>query len=312
VAAGDTTELLADIRERGSLPSEDLRYTDAKLLTAATKELRDSVAPLLHSTRAEHMVYSYESSVTAGTATVRIPPRALGGGGLREVRWQPASSNRSLSLVEVSADRAHEWEQASGTPSHYYLRNASVVLLPTPDAAGTLHMPYYARPLTLTTTNSASVNAAADVGTGDGGGVELSFSGDVSATYPVGAVVDVVRATPVFETLASAAVTVSTYIVDDDETRITLAVAADVEAGDWLCAGGVCPVVQAPLELHGLLAARTVRRVLKAAGDARWQDYEPDVAELTATALQWLSPRNSGASQSHSPANPGLLFGVIR
>lgn len=308
MAAGDTTELLADIRERGSLPSDDLRYTDAKLLTAATKELREGVAPLLHSTRAEHMVYTYEASVTAGTSTVRIPPRALGGGGLREVRWQPASSNRSLSLVEVSADRAHEWEQASGTPSHYYMRNASVVLLPTPDAAGTLHMPYYARPNALVATSStnAFTKAGANGGTVDG---------DVTATYAVGTSVDVVRATPGFETLiAGAMVTSATYDGDSDETEIVFSLDfEESQPGDLLLStAGNASVVQAPLELHGLLAARTVRRVLKAAGDPRWQDYEADVAELTATALQWLTPRNSGASQSHSPAGPGLLFGVIR
>lgn len=299
MAAGDTTELLADVRERGSIGSDDLRFTDAKLLTAATKELREGVAPLLHAARSEHGVYAYSTSVAASTSTVRIPPRALGGGGLREVRWQSASATRSTPLVEVSADRAHEWEEATGTPSNYYVRNASVVLLPTPDAAGTLHMPYYSRPNTLVATSSAwQVTAIA--------GEEMTLS---AASCP--ATVDVVRGTPGFETLASdtAVTTVSASVRSFTSTT---AAAVGVAVGDWLCTAGESPVVQAPLELHGLLAARTVRRVLKAAGDVRWQDYEADVAELTALAQQWLSPRNSGASQAAAPAQSGLMWGLIR
>lgn len=305
MALGDTTELLDDIRNRGSIPAADLRFPDASLLAAATRELREGVAPLVHSAKAEHMVYGYEVAVTAGVGTYRIPPRALGGGGLRDVTWQQTGSNIQASLREIPASEAPAWSDSTGMPTVYYVRNYSVVLLPTPNAVGTLRMPYYARPNKLVALAAAfTMNAGGEfIETG------TAFNGTNANAISVGDFVDIIRGGPGFETLAS-----GVEVIDQNPSFLLLAgnVVLDTAAGDFICATGTAPVVQAPLELNGLLAARTVRRCLKAVGDARWQDFDADVQELEARALQWLSPRNDGESKAVSPINSGLLRGVMR
>lgn len=310
MALGDTTELLADIRSRGSIPAADLRFPNDVLLAAATRELREGVAPLVHSAKAEHMVYTYDVSVAVGTTSVRIPPRALGGGGLRDVTWQQTGSNIQVSLREIPATEAPSWSDTSGTPTAYYVRNYSVVLLPTPNATGTLHMPYYARPNTLTPLTEAleitSVSSASAVD------ITFNYSAPTDL-FQESNIVDVVRGTPGFETVLAQAVVET---VDNINLEFTIttpnANVADFAPGDWICFAGTAPVVQTPLELNGLLAVRTVRRCLKSVGDARWQDFDADVQELEARALQWLSPRNDGESKAVSPINSGLLRGVMR
>lgn len=311
MALGDTTELLDDIRNRGSIPAADLRFPDASLLAAATRELREGVAPLVHSAKAEHMVYGYEVAVTAGVGTYRIPPRALGGGGLRDVTWQQTGSNIQASLREIPASESPAWSDTTGMPTVYYVRNYSVVLLPTPNAVGTLRMPYYARPNKLV----AAEDATPILGISSSSAVDVTFSIAIGepTVITTGATVDIVRGTPGFETLAEG-LTVALSDPDNGELTVATTVPLDstIQAGDWLCLVGTSPVVQAPLELNGLLAARTVRRCLKAVGDARWQDFDADVQELEARALQWLSPRNDGESKAVSPINSGLLRGVMR
>ena len=43
----DTSALLEDIKERGSLPDEDMRFTDALLLSAATREMREGIGGVI-------------------------------------------------------------------------------------------------------------------------------------------------------------------------------------------------------------------------------------------------------------------------
>lgn len=305
MALGDTTELLEDIRARGSIPSADLRFPDAALLRAASLELREGIAPLLHNAKAEHMVYEYSAAVTSGNDTLRMPSRAIGGGGLRDVTWQQSSSDIQISLREVPASEAPAWGNTNGMPTAYYVRNYSIVLLPKPNASGTVYMPYYARPNTLA--------PVADAFRMDNTGLLTSgntaFSGTNADAIAPGDHVDIIRGSPSFETLAT-----DVEVIDQNPSYLLLAgnVVLDTAAGDFICATGTSPVVQAPLELNGLLAVRTVRRCLKAVGDERWQDFDADVQELEARAVQWLSPRNDGESKAASPVNSGLLRGVMR
>lgn len=305
MALGDTTELLSDIRERGSIPSADLRFTDAKLLAAATKELREGCIPLLHQAKAEHLVTDYSVSVASGTAAYRLPPKSIGGGGVRDVVWE--YGGQKVSLRQVPVEEVPDYGTATGTPFGYYFRGYTVVLLPTPNVVGTLHMPYYARPNELVATSSAATVTGSEAG----GAWLLSSVTPLGLTEGVAgtASLDILRATPAFETLysgTSVTISASGYI-NVDQVPTT----AGVALGDYVCLAGKSPVVQLPVEMLGLLAARTARRALKAAGDGRWKDYDADVAELEFAVRAWLSPRNDGEVASVSPLYSGILAGVL-
>ena len=302
MALGDTVELLEDIRERGSIPPGDLRFTDVKLLAAATKELREGCVPLLHQAKSEHLVVPYSVPVVSGQAEYRVPARAIGGGGLRDVVLE--TGGYKTSMRELPLEEAPNWGDAEGTPFGYYMRGYNVVLVPTPNVVATLHMPYHLRPNALVLPSAATyVNGP---WFDSGGALEIAVVDP--ERFSVGQVVDLGRGTPAFETLAMDAPVTA---VDPLGTITLQTNPFAVAEGDWVSLAGTSPMVQLPVEMLGLLAARTVRRALKAAGDERWKALDADVAELEARARTWLSPRNDGEVMSVSPLWTGLYGGVL-
>lgn len=298
----DTLQLAEDVGERGSLPENDLRFSTAKILKAATLELREGVAPLLSVSRAEHLVYPYTVPVTIGTAEYRMPPRAVGGS-LRDVVFIGTDGNpqrmRQLSMDEVEQIGGTD---ATGTPDRYYVRGYNVRLVPIPNVTGTLSIPYYARPNKLVLPSQAipivEVNENSTTVT-----LTLEYD-DPSALVPFpynSPFLDVVRATPGFETLIPNGANFSPTNLGGGLVTITFnkseLTSQGPENGDYVCLPGQSPVPQIPVELHGLLAARTARRLIKATGDDRWQALEADVRELEDMAMNWLAPRVSGDTQ---------------
>lgn len=290
MAEYDTAALVEDVKERGSLPANDARFTTAKILSSCTLELREGVAPLLSAARAEHLVYPYTVAVVSGTASYRMPARAVGGT-LRNVSFLDTSGN-PVRLRELSSDEVEQIgaTTSGGTPYAYYLRNYQVVLVPVPNVAGTLSMPYYARPNRLVATTAvARITSVTYV---EGALTALTTAAPVSLTSASS--FDLIRGSPGFETLGAAIEgTWSTSVTFE----ATLSEDPGLAAGDYVCLPGEAPVPQVPVELHGLLAARAARRLVKAVGDDRWQALDADVAELEQRARDWLAPRVSGQTQ---------------
>lgn len=289
----DTGALLSDIKERGSLPDNDLRFSDTLLLSSATKELREGIAPMLAAARVEHLVYAYSTPVVVGQAAYRMPSRAAGGT-LRDVVYLDASGN-PWPLIALSSDQVRQIGPVSqqGTPTSYYLRNYDVVLVPVPNVGGTLSLPYYARPNRLVAETDVPILTVTNTS-----GTTWEITGDQNppglgtGTYAL----DLVRGIPGFETLATS-FTVTEPAPDDWRYVFTLPVGEVATTADYLMLPGTAPVPQCPVELFGLLAVRAARRAIKAVGDERWQSLDADVAELEDKARSWLQSRVSGDTQ---------------
>lgn len=294
----DNTALLADIRERGSLPSQDLRFTDAKLLTAASLELRDVIAPLMVEVQTERLVYLSDTTATAGQAEYRMPTRALAAR-VKSVGWKGPSDTAFTALAQLSADAYYLQGTTEGTPTGFFLRDYAIVLVPTPNVAGTLRVPYYCRPNALVATSAVGVVTAV-------GATTLTVA-SAPGTFTSGAFYDVVRGTPGFETLVtSATATVAGNVLTFDSLPSGLA------AGDYVCLSGQAPVAQCPVELRGLLATRTARRALVSVGDSDQATLlDADVQELTEVARRVLAPRVDAAPMEFGDSTRGLLYGVV-
>jgi hypothetical protein len=307
MAEYDTAALVEDVKERGSLPANDARFTTAKVLSACTLELREGVAPLLVTARSEHLVYDYTVAVANGTASYRMPPRAVGGA-LRNVSFIDTSGN-PVRLREISLDEVEQIGATTngGTPYAYYVRGYRVVLVPVPNVVGTLTMPYYARPNALSETNTSRGGPAQSVSLFNGNvDVRIVVSlgsisnGTAFAAAATGKPLDVIDRRPPFEALVFDATPDSVVDNGNGTVRVQYPVSTFVSlpvAGDYVYLAGYSPVPQVPAELQGLLAARAARRLVKAVGDDRWQALDADVAELEQRAKDWLAPRVSGQTQ---------------
>lgn len=305
MAEFDNAELLDDIRERGGIPSQDVRFTDAKLLAAASLELRDAIAPLLVKTQTERGVYLANLTVTAGVAEYRLPSRALGAR-FKSVGWLQTGNTTYVRLRHLSADSYYLQSTAEqGNPYGFFLRDNVLVLVPTPNVTGTLRVPYYLRPATLTAVAAAGVVNAVDVGTAT---VTLD---SVPAAFATGARYDVVRGVPGFEALVLSDVGTLGGVTDVIFSTADL-LAAGVAVGDYVCLSGTAPVAQCPVEVRGLLAVRAARRAMKTGDDGNQAAMlDADVAELTEIALDLLTPRADAEPQEFGDARRGLLWGVV-
>jgi hypothetical protein len=303
VAAFDNAELLTDIRDRGSLPSADIRFTDAKLLSTATIELRDVLATLLVESQANRMVYLSDMAVTAGVASYRLPTRAVAGR-WQSVGWKGSGDTAWTRLKQVHPEDYYlQSDSAQATPRSFFVRDYALVLVPTPSAAGTLRLPYYMRPNTLVATTAAGVVASLTSTTATLASVPSGFTS--------GLAYDVVRATPGFETLVAGV----TATLSSSTLTFASAMPTDTFApavGDYVCLAGQAPVAQCPVEVRGLLATRAARRALVAVNEAQQASMlDNNVVELTEVARSLLSPRVDSEPQEWGDVRRGLLYGVL-
>lgn len=323
MAAFDTDELLEDVRLRASLPSGDARFTDAILLGMASRELRERVARLLVRASAEWLVYEGTTAVASGTSAVRLPPRALDGRA-RDVVWRD-SGGTETSLREVAQEDVHRYAGESGTPEAFLVRNHGVVLLPTPNVAGTAVLPYYARPNRL-----VPPSACAQITAVNAGSHSVTIAA-LPAGFAVGAALDFLRATPGFEFVGvdcyPTGYTVSGggYDITFSGTQSTGELASSLASplaaggtempsglavGDWVCLAGTSPVPQVPVECHGLLACLTAIAALRSVGEDA-SALEADRDTLMSDAVAGVTPRVEGEARIVGHPSDGLLFGLL-
>lgn len=303
MAAFDNNELLDDIRGRGSIVSADIRFTPAKLLAAATIELRDVIASLMVESQTDRSVYLADVSATAGTAGYRLPSRALAGR-WTSVAWRDPGAATYDRLRHLSADSYYlQSDTTQGKPYGFFVRDYVLHLVPTPASAGTLRLPYYMRPNTL-----CAVTEAAPVLLTGSNTLSVSF---VPTSFVSGASYDVVRGTPGFETLVSgvtATIASNTFTFSSPLPTGTFAPAV----GDYVTLAGFSPVAQCPVELRGLLATRAARRALMSVNEvSQAQMLDSQVAELTETALAILAPRADAEPQEWGDIRRGVLWGLL-
>lgn len=280
-----TTALLASIRRRASVPnSSKLGTSDADLLAIATEELQGLVTALLVSTREEHLVTTYDVTLTAGTNAYNLPARAIAGALRDAVVVQTDGNLRNLKWL----DRADlpGLDQSTGTPSRFYFQGDQVVLWPTPDASTeTLRLPYRRRCGNLVAASAAwPIDALASA-------TSFEFAATKPSAFATSQRFDIISAKPGFRTLA---MDLTASIVAPDAMSFTTTLPDDVEVGDYVCLAGESPVPQVPVELHPLLAQAAAVQVLKYTNPDKVGAALSDLKALKDDVVGLLTPRNDG------------------
>lgn len=298
--AFDNDELVQDIRDRGNLPPADLRFSSAKLLAAASIELRDVILGMMVNSQTDRAVHVATITLVPGQAEYRLPARAAAG------RWQSVALNvPNVGYVTLNQVRPEDYYRQSptltGQPTAFFVRDYRVVLVPTPNVALTLRLPYYQRPATLSAASAAGIISAIS-------GNAVTLTTTPPAGFTSTAIYDVVRGSPGFESLAVD----RTATVAGSTLTFAAALPSDVVVGDYVTLAGQAPVAQCPVEVRGLLAVRAARRALKAVNEGQQASMlDADVAELTAVAGALLAPRADAAPQEWGSPGLGLLQGLI-
>jgi len=191
-----TTNLLASLKRRGMLPTTTTAWTTADYLGAATEELQSYMTGLLVRAKEEFSVETYDVTMVAGQDTYAIPPRAAGDK-LRQVLI--LVQTQYFPLSRIGPEMVHTQGTMAGAPTGFYFQGDNLILVPMPTSGSpdSLRLKYFRRPGSLVLTSAcAQIQAIAS------NRLSTTATATIPGTMASGAVLDVVKATPSFGTLA--------------------------------------------------------------------------------------------------------------
>lgn len=281
-----TTSLLASLKRRGMLPSSADTLSTSDFLALATEEMRAYCLPLLVSVDEEYGVATYDVSVTSGTASYLIPPRASGDAA-RVVEFAQ-SGGTFHPLSRCSPVDAGEYGTSGGVQA-FYFADDYVTLVPSPSAAGTLRIKYIRRPNALVATSAVAAVAAINTSTRT-----ITLASSVPANFTTTVQYDFIRSKPGFPTLA---IDMAASSVSALSMTFTTALPSDLAVGDYVSLAGESAVPQLPVEMHPLLAQRTKFACLEALGDPKASAALATCERMKKEILPLLTPRAKGNSR---------------
>jgi hypothetical protein len=277
---------------------------DADVLAHANDELQSRLVPLVMATNEEYFTFTVDVPLVGGQAIYRVPDRCAGSK-LRELTLLVGAT--IIDLPRIEPERLSQLVNgASGVPAGFVMEAGGVRLVPTPTSGGmSLRMRYFVRPgqLTATAADFALIVTAGTVPLLGAVNVVIA-SGGLMPTGGDGNLYDIVCGRPPFEVLVMDATcfsAVSTTLVLEYSLGSSASVqgresAAGFSGADYVTKRDLSPIVQLPVELHSLLAQRTVCRILQSLGQYDKLDRaEKEADRLERVALSLLTPRVDGA-----------------
>jgi len=274
--------LIESVQRRCALPINTSTWTPTTILAAATEVMLEHVVPLVRTQRANHFRTFHDQAVVEATLRYAIPTEAMNRG-LRNVAALDAEGNPvKIQAVDLDAEidigawwRDHVLANPD-TRAGYYIEGDELVLHPR-SFAGTMRLYYDRLPNRLcrseTTTlqgTSYLAEAVQVVSVDTVTGAITCTATAVPAAITTSTPICVVQGTPGFRLkIASATPSAKTSTIVTLGNDIAAVAAAGIVAGDWVCLAGDSPVIQLPVELHGMVAEYVAHMVLRVAGDAR-------------------------------------------
>lgn len=311
--ARTTTDLLADVRARVAAPTANDLISSTELLALADQEMRTELAEIIISMRSEYWLADYTVSISSGTASYRMPDRALGMS-LRDVTVYDANG-REYNCSQIPADQRYLWTRgqtwtATG-PFVFTLDNDEITLLPTPAASSagyTLRARYYKRPSELVAVASCLSFYFATDSTSI-----TTIEQTPSDVFSANDYVDLVRGDGMHAAVETDRVIDS---IDDMTATVTFNSDTPIDADafpspsplpvgkttHYITPASYTCVPPVPDSMYPLLVALTSRAYCEAIGDMRGMEAAAAMYERKRrTALGIMQPRVDGEVQRITP-----------
>lgn len=270
-----TSDLIANIKIRGSFPTANDLFSTNDYLLILNDEMLNQIVPLLNRIQEEFFLAYYDYATVVGQEGYRIPKRAIGSM-LRDV--QLISSSGGV----ASLQRLHEEDKTSTTtgPKGYYLKANQVILSPTPTSTGdSLRLAYFRRP-----SKFVLVSACAQVTSITDNIVEVSST---PSTFTNGTLVDFVQGETPYDLLG-----MDSAISSVSGTTITFtSVPTDLAVGDYISLAGQTCTPMVPEELIQLLVQAALCVCLTSKKDKSAELELQKLEQMKMTFLSLLQPR---------------------
>lgn len=258
-----STRLVEQVRVRASLPKVDSLYSDDDILTLATDELYDSILPLVRNIKEEYLIYSHPVALVANQQSYEIPERAVGNG-LRDLYFQDSSGNpQEMTRIGIDDKYDVSFKAASSQSIFYYLENDSVVLTQNvgDSPTGTLIMKFMIRVSALVKSERVAQITNINRTTG-----VITFS-SLPSIFSTSVNYDFTKTRSPHSILGIDVTPLAINFVGKTITFNLSDIPASLKNGDRVSLENETDIPQIPTEMHRLLLAKTVERVLEGLKD---------------------------------------------
>lgn len=284
--------LLDSAKRRSFAPVSQKTFEDADLISMANEELRLSLVSSLVKVREDFFLTTETVSIKAGVANYAIPSRAIGNS-LKSLFYVADSTTRPVELSLVDSSDQGSYDATAAAPSAFYIEGDEIVLLPKPlMTQGSIVFSFAANPNELISTSSCAKISASTTNTTT---VTFTVDTDLTASFGVGTLVDVLCATSPFKlwsyrvpVVSVTATTIELNLTDVQDAAGTLL----PEVGDYICPTGYANIPQIPVAYHVVLAQMVAIRMLEGIGDLNKQKKaEETLGRLMSEALELVLNR---------------------
>lgn len=257
--------LIASIKRRANIPDSQAMITDEEILDYANEEMLLNLVPLVVSKHEDYYLTSEEVTIQSGIYSYPIPYRALGTK-LRELAYHDIETKRYSPLYRKSIDEITEDSHrgTSSSKNRFYIMNENVVLDTTTDVGyDYLTFFYNMRPNSLVLESNVCKITGIDRNTG------IISVNAVPSVFDGATQLDFVKLNAPHRILNY---DVTPVLIDNANSQITFNVADlpdELIIGDHICLQNQTNLVNAPSELHVMLAQMVAARVLESIGDTQ-------------------------------------------
>ena len=274
-----TADLIASIKRRAMVPTNQSTFEEDDILALADEELRLGLVPLIMSTREEFYVTYKDYS--SGSTSYDLPPRAIGMK-LRDLVLVDSGDDEH-SVPQINPEQA-EFLGSSAQNPKFYLRGNKFIFTDAPTDDPRAY--YYLRPNKLVVTTDAAQITSINSGSNQ---VDVS---SLPSTIVNGSVVDFIKSKPGFDLLA-----LDQTITGVASTTLTFAsLPSGLIVGDWIALAEESPIVQVPFDLIPVLAQRVAVQILESTGDLEHlQAAAGKLGKMEKAAFGLIEPRVDGA-----------------
>ncbi len=237
-----TDDLLTQVRISCFLPSAQVTFTDAEILSIGDDEVLSSFAPMLVSLNQNIYLENVTTPFVAGQNRYVINKYAMWNK-LRRVDKQTSTNIVEMHRIEIDELAYHP---QTGTPRSYYLDDSSIIVVPTPAVSqDSLYYWIYRRPGRMVVTSAAAKVQSINYNTG-----AVTYTAAPPATFTASSTHDSYANRSPFRRVGTEAT--ATALAANVQTFPAASVAG-LLAGDYVCV--VEETVFPPLtaELHPFL-----------------------------------------------------------
>ena len=305
-------DLISSIKRRANIPDDQSMISDNEILEFANEEMLLNFIPLVYSRHEDYYLVRQEIPLIPNKVRYPIPYRAIASK-VREVALLD-SSNGLREMTRISIDDVTHSDSTSGNsyPSRYYFEGEEVVLHVSEqnfNPNGTKLVIFYSlRPNALVDSSRVGVITNISLET-DPNFTRIDFNG-FPTNFMVGSEVDFIKTKSPHRVITYDKVI--TDAIGLDETGYIIVATSDIPPsltiGDRVASAGETDLVNAPSDLHVMLAQMVAERVLEAIGDqAGVQAAGRKLAKMEENSALMLDNRSTG-----SPIKAKARNGTIR